>query len=169
MAGVGAFAVGDEADIAAAGEDEDRSAGVLAVRGIDGEGGDGDVGETDDAMAADECVGGFGGVGFGVCGAGRLGGAVRPEGKREGLGLRVGGRGECGGEEGEDCEAESGGQVFHAHHLSLIPRERRGLSATVAWRDWLHRGKQFGRYACGFTLACGSAVSVCDAAGLWHG
>ncbi len=117
MAGVGAFAVGYDDAVAAAGEDEDRSAGVLAMRRIDGERGDGDVGEAGDAMSADEVVGGLGGVGFWLGGAGRFGGAVRPEGKRDGLGLGVGGCGEEGGEEKcKCCEAESGGEAFHAHH-----------------------------------------------------
>jgi hypothetical protein len=30
-------------------------------------------------------------------------------------------------------------------------------------------GKQFGRYACGFTPACGSKVGVVDTVVLWHG
>ncbi len=102
VAGVGAFAVRYENAIAAAGEDENRGSSVFVVRGIDGERGDGDVGEAGHATAADGVVGGLGGVGFGGGGLGRLGGGVRPERKREGLGLGVGGGEEEGG--GEKCQ-----------------------------------------------------------------
>ena len=118
VAGVGAFAVGDEDVVAAAGEDEDGGAGVVIVRGIDGEGGDGDVGEADDAVAGEEAVSGLGGVGLGVGGLGRLGGAVGPEGEglREGLGGGAGGSEKRGGEESGGCESEGRGEAFHADH-----------------------------------------------------
>ena len=61
--------------------------------GIDGQGGDGDVGETDDAAAADEVVGGGGGVGLGGGGLRGLGGGVGPEGQGYLLGSARGRRG----------------------------------------------------------------------------
>jgi len=128
VAGVGTFAVGDEDAIAAAGEDEDCGTRVLAVRRVDGEGGDGDVGEADDATAADEVVGGCGGVGFGGGGCRRLGCGVGPEGEGEGWGLGVG-RG-CGEEEQERGEGEGRGEAFHAHHSIPGLRILRGRCCT---------------------------------------
>ena len=127
VAGVGAFAVGDEDAVAAAGEDEDGGAGVLAVGRIDGEGGDGDVGEADDATAADGVVGGLGGVGLGLGGVGRLGGGVGPEGERLGRGLGVGG---WGGTARQRCEGEGRGEVFHAHHSTVVRSQLSVLSCS---------------------------------------
>jgi len=127
VAGVGAFAVGYEDAIAAAGKDEDRGAGVLAVGRIDGERGEGDVGEADDAAAADLVVCGLGGVGLGLGGLGRLGCGVRPEREREGSGLGAGGWEQGGGGEYKGCEAESGGEAFHADHTNPCLAVLRGL------------------------------------------
>ncbi len=132
VAGVGSFAVGYEDAVAAAGEDEDRGAGVLAVGRIDGEGGDRHVGEADDATAADEVVGGLGGVGFGLGGLGRLGRGVGPEGEGEGNGLGAGGWEQGGGGEYKGCEAESGGEAFHADHTNPSLAVLRGLERAIA-------------------------------------
>ena len=99
VAGVESFAVPGENAITSAREDEGCGAGVVVVRRIDGEGWDGDVGDTGSAAAVDEIVGGHGGVGFGGGGLGRLRSGVGPEGEREGLGLGMGrGEEERGGE-----------------------------------------------------------------------
>ena len=79
VADVEAFAIPGEDAVAAARKDESGGAGVVIVRRIDAEGGDGDVGEARGAAAADEAVGGLGGVGFGRGGLGGLGCGVRPE------------------------------------------------------------------------------------------
>jgi len=106
IAGVSAFAVPGEADVASAGKDEGGGAGVF-VRGgwVDGEGRVSDVGEASGAVAADESVGVFGDVGFGSGGLGGFGGSVGPE--REDLLLGV------GGEREED--EESGGWDAQCH------------------------------------------------------
>ncbi len=124
VAGVGAFAIRYENLIAAAGEDEDRGSGVFAVGRIDGEGGDGDVGEADNAVATEETVSGLGGVSLGGVGLSGLGCGVGPEGKRDWLGLGVGGGGEK--RHDEECagdQAESWGDAFHADHT--IPSSAR--------------------------------------------
>ena len=79
VAGVDAFAVPGEDGVAAAGEDEGGGAGVVAGGRVDGEGGDGDVGEARGAVAVEEGVGGLGEIGFGLGGLRGLGGAVGPE------------------------------------------------------------------------------------------
>ena len=108
VAGVGAFAVRDEDAIAASWKDQDGGAGVWPMWGIDGQGGHGDVGKADDAVAADEVIAWLGGVCFVGGGLRRLGRAVGPEGERDRLGLGVGIRGEERyGEDRQDCEAES--------------------------------------------------------------
>jgi len=111
VAGVAAFAVRYEDAVGAAGKDEDGGSGVLAMGRIDGERGDGYVGEADDATATDEVVGGLGSVGLGVGGLRGLGRAVGPEGEREWLGLGVGREDKRGGEDDKgdcaDCKAES--------------------------------------------------------------
>ena len=125
VAGVGAFAVGDKDAVATAWEDENRSAGVFSVRGIDGERRDGDVGEADDAVAAEEVVGGLGGVGLGGGGLWGFRGGVGPEGERQGLALCVRNRSEK--REGEECsryQAESGIEAFHADYSSPDPARR---------------------------------------------
>jgi len=108
IAGVCAFAVPCEADVASAGKDEGGGAGVFVCgRWVDGEGGVGDVGDTGRAVAADESVGVFGDVGLGGGGLGGFGGSVGPE--REDLLLGVG-----GGAESENDE-ESGGWDAQCH------------------------------------------------------
>ncbi len=125
MAGIRAFTVGDEDAIASAGKDKDGGAGVGTVRGIDGESGDSDVGEADDAMTADKVIGWLGGVGFWVGGLSGLGCAVGPERERDWLGLSVSGGSEkrCG-EKSEDGEAESGEEAFHADYSIPVPSPR---------------------------------------------
>jgi len=119
VAGVGALAVGNKDAITSPRKDKDGGSGVLAVRGIDGESGGGDVGEADDAMAAKEVVGGLGGVGLGFGGLGGLGRAVGPQGECDWLSLRLGGGGvsRCD-EECEGDQAESWGEAFHADHTN---------------------------------------------------
>jgi hypothetical protein len=93
VADVEAFAVPGEDLVAAAGKDEDSGVGVVAAgRGIDAEGGNGDIGKTAGGAAADEAVGGLGGVGFGVGGLGRLRCGVGPEGEGCLLSVRCEGR-----------------------------------------------------------------------------
>jgi len=87
VADVGAFSGPGEALVAPAGEDEGGGS-VGAVRGIDGEGGFGDVGEADGAVSADEGVRVFGDVGFGFGGLGGLGSGCGPEREDGLLGVR---------------------------------------------------------------------------------
>jgi len=115
VAGVEAFAIPGEDLVATSGKDEGGAAGVVVAGRVDGEGGDGDVGEAGGAVAVDEVVGGLGDVGLGGGGLGGLGRGVRPEGK----GLR-GRRGLRGGDERRGDEGEGGkkseGTKSHAEH-----------------------------------------------------
>ncbi len=121
VAGVGALAIGYKDAITSSREDKNGGPGVLAVRGIDGEAGGGDVGEAHDAMAAKEVVGGFGGVGLGFGGLSGLWRGVGPQRECDWLSLRLGGGGvsRCD-EECEGDQAENWGDTFHADHT--IPR-----------------------------------------------
>jgi hypothetical protein len=117
VADIEAFAIPCEDAIATAGKDEDGGMGVVAAgRRIDAKGGNGDVGETAGAAAADETVGGFGRVGFRVGGLRGLGCGVRPEGKSGLLGRRCKGR----EEKSEGRQGEDGGTKSHAEYSKPI-------------------------------------------------
>ncbi len=120
VAGVVAFAVHGEDLVAAAREDQGRGTGAVAMRREDGECGNGDVGETLGAVAADEVVGGFGEVGFGRGGLCGLGESVRPEGHAglRRLSTRGSGKG-CDAKE----EGDHGSAQVHVQHSK--PRDAR--------------------------------------------
>jgi hypothetical protein len=111
FAGVCAFAVPGEADIASARKDEGGDAGTVVGGLVDADGGLGDVGEALRAATVEERVRGLGGVDLGVRNLWRLGRAVGPERKDALLGVKNGG---LSGKEdgGEECE----GSVAHAVH-----------------------------------------------------